>query len=282
MPNKKPDTELSLISKLEAEQQELNRSLKILEEIKLPVYLKKIQALGSKSEALIIASEDGIKAATDLAVNLKALSEELDQRRKELKAPGKAWVDLIDDVFQPIIKQANGFVTALRDKASAYKQKLLEEREAKERAAREEAEKIRRAAEKAEREAQEKAEKLRREAEALKKKDAAKAEELRAKAAHLESVASMKSEHAQDQASKKIEEAQVTQPQTVSQSGKTATAKESWAFEITDRKLVPDEFKEINEKMIAAVGQADIKLFGEPKPIAGIRWFKKASVAFGG
>lgn len=66
-------------------------------------------------------------------------------------------------------------------------------------------------------------------------------------------------------------------PQSVrSESGASASMRETWDFEVIDAKKVPRKYLMINDKLVLATIQAEGKVMPEPSPIPGLRLFRTA------
>ncbi len=90
-----------------------------------------------------------------------------------------------------------------------------------------------------------------------------------------------------DEAAKPVEAAPVPVPvapppprkTTVAESGASATVKKVWTFEVVDTSLIPAEFLRVDDVGIRALMRQQVKQYGRPNPMNGIRFFQDDSVS---
>jgi DNA polymerase III alpha subunit (gram-positive type) len=206
----------------------------------------------------------------------------------------KAMLRKIESVFQPHITRAHEAHKALVAERRVHETLLLTaetrlksalvvyqneqerirlEQEAKLRAAADaEAARIREQAAQAEAAARTKAEELRRQQEeAARAGRAAEAARLAARATATEEKGAEKAAVLQERAA--MIPTPVVEIQTPKVEG--VSTRETWNFEITDRKLVPDEYKSVDERKIGAV----VRAMKEATNIPGVRVFKTHGIS---
>lgn len=270
-----------LSTRIEATREEFLQVVQSVQTLDLSARESQIKILEAKADMLIIANEDGERGMTNLVMQLKAIGDELEDRRKTIKQPALDWGDMTDSAFRPLIDRVQSAIGRSRTKVENYHQKLIDERRRKEEEARRESERLAQEAARKESEAKAKADELLRQAEVLRKQgEAEAAAKLAAKAERVEEAGTKKAEALQNAS---IAASYVHPPAaktTVSSSGASSTTKLVWDYEIIKLNIIPMQFWEINNAMIREVGQVGIKATGKPTEIPGIRWFQKSQVAF--
>ena len=95
-----------------------------------------------KANAMVIASDEDYDEALKFVASVKSYGKNVDEKRKFFTAPLNAQVDNINALFQPSIKEAKKIEDIVKAKMGTY----FEEKEAKQRAIEERAQKTRDAA----------------------------------------------------------------------------------------------------------------------------------------
>jgi hypothetical protein len=122
----------ALSTRIQSTQEQFLLAAQSAKTLDLALRESEIKALEVKADALVVANEDGEKGATDLAMQLKAIGDNLEDRRKSIKEPGLAWGKMVDAAFKPLTDKVQAAVGRLRLKVQNYRQKLFDEQRRKE------------------------------------------------------------------------------------------------------------------------------------------------------
>lgn len=209
------------------------------------------------ASGLTVNTNEDLQLVSDKRRELKALLNQRETDRKNLKKPFKALADAVDEMFRVDTDKIEQAIDALNDLAVDYQKKVDDIRKIKqaklEAEARRERQRIEAEAAKTLKIAKEKAEELaRQEAAARAEGDLAKASKLAAKAEAL-------SEKAEDKADNLDSLARAmapAQPKTEAPKAAGLTFREEYYFRIVDADKIPREYLLIDDKGLASRAKA--------------------------
>lgn len=228
-----------------------------------------IDIMANKSMGLMVKDDASLQAATTYTTQAKSLTQAIEKKRVELKAPYLEIVKVLDGETSGLKARLNKIQAHINDKIQPYLTKKENDRR------------------EAERKALEEAAKVQAELDAIAARERAEAAEAARKAAEAAGLSKKQAEAQAQAAAAMVEPAPVVVAQGVPEETKvqtesgTAKLKEDWSFEITDIKALPDAaFEARKAEVVKALSPwVNNQVKAGARNIPGVKIFKVAKVA---
>jgi len=98
-----------------------SKSLEVIRETELE-FIPNVKTLRNNADKLIVKNQADEKTAVDIVKPIKDLYKKIDEKRKNLTAGAKEYINAVNDMFNPHLKDLKDIEAIIKGKLSKYRQ----------------------------------------------------------------------------------------------------------------------------------------------------------------